>query len=51
LVKRNEGTPGTQKVSWDATGKASGIYLALVEVQGSNGGILRKQAVKVMVLR
>jgi flagellar hook assembly protein FlgD len=44
------GTPGTATVQWTATGIASGIYLASVEIQNSNGGVIERQTLKILVL-
>jgi flagellar hook assembly protein FlgD len=49
-VKTIDGVPGANQVSWNATGLASGIYIGMVEVLDSEGGILQRQAVKVQVI-
>lgn len=49
-VKTNAGSPGTGEVSWDASGRASGTYLAVVRVLDLSGGILTKRTVKVQVI-
>jgi fimbrial isopeptide formation D2 family protein len=43
-------TPGIAAAQWNATGMASGIYIAVVEVQNANGGIVQTQTLKVLVL-
>ena len=46
-----QGLPGTNQVSWDAAGLASGFYLALVELHDANGGILVRQTTHLVVRR
>jgi hypothetical protein len=43
-------TPGTAIAQWNATGIASGIYIALVEVLNANGGVIEQQTLKILVL-
>jgi hypothetical protein len=50
MVVPISGTPGTATAQWTATGMASGIYLAAVEVQDANGGVLERQTLKLLVL-
>lgn len=50
MVTSISGAPGTATTQWTATGIASGIYLASVEVQNSNGGVLKRQTLKILVL-
>jgi len=50
LVKPITGSPGTATAQWNAAGMASGIYIAAVQVQDSNGGVLENQLLKVLVL-
>jgi len=50
LVKSIPGTPGTAMAQWNAAGIASGVYVAVVQVQDSNGGVLENQLLKVLVL-
>jgi uncharacterized repeat protein (TIGR01451 family) len=42
LVGTAQGLPGTNQVSWDAAGVASGFYLAVVELHDSEGMIGRQ---------
>jgi len=51
LVGSVEGAAGANEAVWDAGGRASGIYLAVVEMVGDKGGILARQTVKVLVVR
>ncbi len=51
LMSDFQGTPGANQASWDATGYASGLYLAAVELLNPNGGLMDRQILKVMVLR
>jgi uncharacterized repeat protein (TIGR01451 family) len=43
-------TPGAAIAQWTATGVASGLYLASVEVLNSNGGVIAHQTLKILVL-
>jgi uncharacterized repeat protein (TIGR01451 family) len=51
LVEVLQSAPGTLTVDWDATGKASGLYIAVVEVQTPQGGTVSVQRMKVLILR
>lgn len=42
--------PRTAIAQWTATGIASGIYLASVEVQNANGSVIENQTLKILVL-
>ncbi|HJT24202.1 MAG TPA: hypothetical protein VJ873_06470, partial [bacterium] len=46
-----EGEAQTGRASWNASGKASGIYLAEVEKKNANGVLGGKQLFKIMVIR
>jgi hypothetical protein len=50
LVASVQGTPGMQSTQWTATGIASGLYFAVVEVQDANGGVIEHQILKLLVL-
>ena len=51
LVKVEQGTAGEPAVvSWDTAGMASGLYLAVVEEQGANGGGIQRQILKILVV-
>jgi len=43
-------TPGIAIAQWNATGMASGLYLAVVEAQNSSDGIIQTQTLKILVL-
>jgi hypothetical protein len=43
-------TPGAAIAQWTATGVASGLYLASVEVLNSNGGVIEHQTLKILLL-
>ncbi len=45
------GLPGTNQVSWDAGGLASGFYLAVVELRDSGGGMMGRQTTHFVVRR
>jgi flagellar hook assembly protein FlgD len=36
--------------SWDATGMASGIYIAVATVENANGGVVKTQRLKILVV-
>jgi uncharacterized repeat protein (TIGR01451 family) len=44
------GVPGSGQVTWDASGKASGLYLAVVELLDSSGGNMGRQILKLIVV-
>jgi hypothetical protein len=46
-----EGPAGTNQAAWNASGLASGIYLAVVDLSGANGAQLGRQVLKVAVIR
>jgi flagellar hook assembly protein FlgD len=50
-VAVREGAPGAGQVLWDASGAASGLYVALVECRTAGGQLARRQALRVVVLR
>ncbi len=51
LVAKIQGPSGTNQAAWDASGLASGIYLALVNLTASNGTHLGRQVLKMAVIR
>ena len=40
----------TAMATWNASGRASGIYIAQVEALNANGGVIKQQSLKVLVL-
>ena len=50
LVNGVEGAAGTNQALWNATGLASGLYLAAVDLVDANGGIAGRQILKIVVL-
>jgi uncharacterized repeat protein (TIGR01451 family) len=46
-----QGDPGTGQVDWDATGCASGYYLAVVQLLNANGGVSSRQTLKIIISR
>jgi len=50
IVALISGTQGTATASWTATGIASGLYLASVEVSDLNGGVMKHQTLKLLVM-
>ncbi len=51
LVTELKGAGGTSRVTWNAAGIASGLYIAKVELKGTTGKIIAKQTLKVLVGR
>lgn len=45
-----QGALGTNQALWNAAGLASGLYLAVVEVSNSQGGLIQRQVLKVEVV-
>jgi hypothetical protein len=43
-------TPGMAIAQWNAAGLASGLYIAVVEAENSDGGIIQTQTLKILVL-
>jgi hypothetical protein len=50
LIREIPGGVGTAQLSWDAQGLASGVYLAVVEARGADGGLVNRQILKVAVI-
>jgi uncharacterized repeat protein (TIGR01451 family) len=44
------GTPGSATAQWTASGIASGLYFAAVEVENASGGVIERQTLKLLVL-
>jgi uncharacterized repeat protein (TIGR01451 family) len=51
LTAELQGTPGANQAAWDASGYASGLYLAVVDLLNSNGGKVGQKILKLVVLR
>jgi len=51
MVAVVQGDPGTNQAAWDATGMASGFYIAVVELINSNGNTSARQRLKIVVIR
>ncbi len=51
LVQKISGPVGTNQATWNASGLASGIYLAVVDLTNANGYSMGRQIVKVAVIR
>jgi uncharacterized repeat protein (TIGR01451 family) len=51
VMHRTPGTAGSSGVNWDATGKASGLYFAVVEASNSPGGQIGYKILKIIVVR
>jgi flagellar hook assembly protein FlgD len=50
LVSALRGPSGPATVTWNASGMASGLYVAAAEVQNASGGVIGRQTTKVLVL-
>jgi hypothetical protein len=50
LVDQRDGAMGANSVGWDATDKASGLYLAVVEAKAPAGGVVQRQILKLLVI-
>jgi len=50
LIQVLNSPQGSPTVPWNATGMASGIYIAVMEVDNSNGGVISRQRLKVLLL-
>jgi flagellar hook assembly protein FlgD len=51
LVHAIKGSQGSNQVTWNAAGLASGIYLAVVEEIDPSGGLLSRQILKIAVIK
>jgi hypothetical protein len=52
LVKRSTvGSAGSDSAVWDASGVASGMYFAVVDALNSQGGLVGRQNLKIVVIR
>jgi hypothetical protein len=50
LVQTLTSPSGDPEVPWNAGGMASGIYIAVVEVDNVNGGVVNRQRLKVLLI-
>ncbi|HVZ81232.1 MAG TPA: DUF11 domain-containing protein [bacterium] len=50
LVAAKDGPLGGGLNDWDASGQASGLYLAVVEIRNMNGGLMQRNILKVLVI-
>ncbi len=50
LAAETQGNSGTNQATWDASGYASGLYLATADLLSNNGGKVGQQILKIMVL-
>ena len=51
VLHRTSGIEGSSSTLWDATGKASGIYFAVVEASAAQGGLIGYKILKIVVVR
>jgi hypothetical protein len=45
------GPAGTNLATWDASGVASGMYLAVVDALNAEGGLVGRKNLKIVVIR
>jgi flagellar hook assembly protein FlgD len=50
LIQTMASPPGSPMVPWNASGMASGIYIAVMEIDNSSGGMLNRQRLKILLL-
>jgi hypothetical protein len=51
VMRRISGTTGNSSAQWDATGKASGLYFAVVDAYNAQGGLIGYKILKIIVVR
>ncbi len=49
LIKRYTGSTGTNQATLDLAGLSSGLYFAVVELTGPNGGIVQRQTTQLVI--
>ena len=49
LIKKYEGSTGTNQATLDLAGLSSGLYFAVVELTGPNGGMVQRQITQVVL--
>lgn len=49
LINTLSGTAGSNSVIWNSRGTASGLYLVMVDLMNSNGGLVKRQVLKIVV--
>ena len=50
VMRRTPGTAGSSNADWDATGKASGLYFAVVDAANAQGGQIGYKILKIVVV-
>jgi hypothetical protein len=51
LIASDQGAAGTKMAAWDAVGRASGVYIAVLEIKNAQGGVINHQRLKLLVMR
>jgi hypothetical protein len=49
-MRRTPGNAGSSSANWDATGRASGLYFAVVEATNAQGGLIGYKILKIVVV-
>ncbi len=50
VMHRTSGNAGSSSAQWDATGKASGLYFAVVDATNAEGGLIGYKILKIVVV-
>jgi len=50
LIQTLTSSQGLPQTQWNASGMASGIYIAVMEIDNSSGGMLNRQRLKILLL-
>ena len=50
VTRRTPGNAGSSGAQWDATGKASGLYFAVVDATNAQGGLIGYKILKIVVI-
>lgn len=50
LIHTVTSAPGLPQAQWNASGMASGIYIASVEMDNASGGVMNRQRLKILVI-
>jgi hypothetical protein len=51
VLRQAPGMPGTSGAQWDAAGKASGLYFAVVDSYNAQGGLIGYKILKIVIVR
>jgi uncharacterized repeat protein (TIGR01451 family) len=50
VMRRTPGNAGSSSANWDATGRASGLYFAVVDAANAQGGLIGYKILKIVVV-